>query len=246
MPEGLDIILLLAGAFLAGIVTGLTGFGTALTAMALWLYLLPPVLAAPLVAFCSLASHLFTVRTIWPDMDVRSAMPFVIGGLVGIPGGVWLLTWISADFFKLAVGTVLIAYPLFMLLARTPPAITGHGRMGALAVGVVSGVCGGFAGLSGPVLVVWSQLCRWSKRRARSVLQLINMVILGIAVFAYGLRGLVGVELLKLVVLCAPATLCGSWIGLRLYQRIDQESFTRLVLVLLIASGLGLMLPRVL
>ena len=34
MPDGLDIVLLLAGAFLAGIVTGLTGFGTALTAMA--------------------------------------------------------------------------------------------------------------------------------------------------------------------------------------------------------------------
>ncbi len=246
MPEGLDIILLLAGAFLAGIVTGLTGFGTALTAMALWLYVVTPVLAAPLVAFCSLASHLFTLRKIWPDMDVRAAMPFVIGGLLGIPGGVWLLTQASPDMFKLAVGAVLIAYPLFMLLARTPPAITGHSRAIQYAVGVASGVCGGFAGLSGVVLVVWSQLRHWSKQRARSVLQLINMVILGIAVVAYSLRGLVNVELLKLVALCAPATLCGSWIGLRLYQRIDQASFTRVVLMLLIASGLGLILPRVL
>ncbi len=246
MPEGLDIILLLAGAFLAGIVTGLTGFGTALTAMALWLYAVTPILAAPLVAFCSLASHLFTVRKIWPDMDVRAAMPFIMGALVGIPGGVWLLTWISADLFRLAVGVVLIVYPLFMLLARTPPTLAGRSRAAELGVGVASGVCGGFAGLSGPVLVIWSQLCRWSKRRARSVLQLINMAILAIAVIAYGVRGLVSAELLKLVVLCVPATLCGSWIGLRFYQRIDQESFTRVILVLLIASGLGLMLPRIL
>ncbi|MEM1200845.1 MAG: sulfite exporter TauE/SafE family protein [Pseudomonadota bacterium] len=246
MPEGLDIILLLVGAFLAGIVTGLTGFGTALTAMALWLYVVTPVLAAPLVAFCSLASHLFTVRKIWPDMDVRAALPFVIGGLLGIPGGVWLLTKIPADMFKMVVGTVLIAYPLFMLVARTPPAITGQNRVIAYAVGLASGVCAGFAGLSGPVLVIWSQLCRWSKERARSVLQLINMAILGVAVVAYGVRGLVSMELLTLVVLCVPAALCGSWIGLRLYQRIDQASFTRAVLVLLIASGLGLILPRAL
>ncbi|MEM8648512.1 MAG: sulfite exporter TauE/SafE family protein, partial [Pseudomonadota bacterium] len=156
------------------------------------------------------------------------------------------LTQVSADMFKMVVGAVLIAYPLFMLVARTPPAITGQNRVIAYAVGLASGVCAGFAGLSGPVLVIWSQLCRWSKERARSVLQLINMAILGVAVVAYGVRGLVSMELLTLVVLCVPATLCGSWIGLRLYQRIDQASFTRAVLVLLIASGLGLILPRAL
>ncbi|NNF78540.1 MAG: sulfite exporter TauE/SafE family protein [Rhizobiales bacterium] len=246
MPGGTEIVLLLAGAFLAGIVTGLTGFGTALTAMALWLYAITPLLAAPLVAFCSLASHLFTVRKIWPDMDLRAAAPFVLGGLAGIPGGVWLLTQLSPDNFKLAVGAVLIAYPVFMLAARKPPTIGQAGRPAELAIGAISGICGGFAGLSGAILVIWSQLCRWSKKRARSVLQLINMIILMIAIVAYGIRGLVSAELLTLVALCVPATLCGSWIGLRLYQKIDQESFKRVVLALLIASGLGLTLPRLL
>ncbi|MCP5082278.1 MAG: sulfite exporter TauE/SafE family protein [Alphaproteobacteria bacterium] len=246
MPGGTDIILLLAGAFLAGIVTGLTGFGTALTAMALWLYAITPVLAAPLVAFCSLASHFFTVRRIWPDMDFRAAAPFVLGGLAGIPGGVWLLTRLSPDNFKLAVGAVLIIYPVFMLATRKPPSVGLATRPAELVIGVVSGICGGFAGLSGPILVIWSQLCQWSKQRARSVLQLINMMILMIAIVAYAIRGLVSTELLTLVALCVPATLCGSWIGLRLYERIDQESFKRVVLALLIASGLGLMLPRLL
>lgn len=246
MPEFIDIILLLVGAFLAGIVTGLTGFGTALTAMAFWLYAVSPVLAVPLVALCSLASHSFTVRKIWPKMDFRAAMPFVLGGLAGIPIGVWLLTRVSPDVFKLAVGAVLIAYPVFMLAAKSPPAIAGNSRSLDAAIGVVSGFCGGFAGLSGILLVIWSQLCRWSKHKARSILQLINMTILAIAIVVYGFRGLVTSELLFLAALCAPATLCGSWIGLRLYERIDQESFTRVVLALLIVAGLGLILPRLL
>ncbi len=87
MPEAIDIILLLAGAFLAGIVTGLTGFGTALTAIAFWLFAISPVLAVPLVAFCSLASHSFTLRKIWPQMDFRAALPFLLGGLLGFPEG---------------------------------------------------------------------------------------------------------------------------------------------------------------
>ncbi len=124
--------------------------------------------------------------------------------------------------FKLAVGAVLIVYPLFMLVVKKPPSITGGNPSIDAAVGVVSGFFGGFAGLSGIVLVIWSQLCRWSKHKARSILQLINMTILAIAIVVYGFRGLVSAELLKLAVLCAPATLCGSWIGLRLYERIDQ------------------------
>ncbi len=246
MPGGLDIALLLTGAFLAGIVTGLTGFGTALTAMALWLYAITPVLAAPLVAFCSLSSHLFTVRKIWPDMDFRAATPFVVGGVLGIPAGVWLLTILSPEMFKLLVGCVLIVYPLFTLLARKPPAIVQAPRLADGGIGVVAGICGGFAGLSGPILVIWSQMCQWSKQRARGVLQLINMIILLIAIAAYAFRGLITGELLTLVVLCVPATLCGAWIGLRLYQRIEQESFRRVVLALLMASGLGLILPRLL
>ncbi len=246
MPGGLDIALLLTGAFLAGIVTGLTGFGTALTAMALWLYAITPVLAAPLVAFCSLSSHLFTVRKIWPDMDFRAAMPFVVGGVMGIPAGVWLLTILSPEMFKLLMGGVLIVYPLFTLLAGKPPAIAQVSRLADGGIGVIAGICGGFAGLSGPILVIWSQMCQWSKQRARGVLQLINMIILLIAIAAYAFRGLITGELLTLVALCVPATLCGAWIGLRLYQRIEQESFRRVVLALLMASGLGLILPRLL
>ena len=246
MPDGIDTILLLAGAFLAGIVTGLTGFGTALTAMALWLYAVTPVLAAPLVAFCSLASHLFTVHKVWPHMDVLGALPFVLGGAVGIPFGAWLLTQASPDAFKLLIGCALIAYSLYMLAIKTPPAISHTSRPVEAGIGVASGICAGFAGLSGPVLVIWSQLCGWSKERARSVLQFINMALLMIAIVAYAHRGLVNGELLILVALCVPATLCGSWIGLRLYQKIDQESFRRVVLVLLILSGLGLTLPRLL
>ncbi len=246
VPGGLDIALLLTGAFLAGIVTGLTGFGTALTAMALWLYAITPVLAAPLVAFCSLSSHVFTVRKIWPDMNFRAAMPFVFGGVLGIPAGVWLLTKLSPDMFKLVVGIVLIVYPLFMLVAKKPPAIAQAPKFVDGGIGVIAGICGGFAGLSGPILVIWSQLCQWSKQQARGVLQLINMIILLAAIVAYAVRGLVTGELLTLVALCVPATLCGAWIGLRLYERIAQDSFRRLVLVLLMASGLGLIVPRLL
>ena len=44
------IFLLLVGALAGGFVTGLAGFGTALMALGIWLYVLPPSTAVTLLA----------------------------------------------------------------------------------------------------------------------------------------------------------------------------------------------------
>ena len=174
------------------------------------------------------------------------ALPYLAGALIGIPFGVWLLTRLEPSFFKLTVGFVLIGYPLFVLLVKSPPKLALHRFAPQSGIGLFSGICGGFAGLSGPVLVVWSQLSQWPKERARAVLQVINMSIFVVAIVTYSVGGLITAEVLKVVAICLPGTLAGAWIGLKLYQQIDQEAFRKVVLVLLIISGLGLILPRLL
>jgi hypothetical protein len=48
-----EALLVLAGALAGGLVNGLTGFGTALTALGIWLYAIDPAVASSLVIFCS-------------------------------------------------------------------------------------------------------------------------------------------------------------------------------------------------
>lgn len=246
MPELAEILLLLTGALAAGFVTGLAGFGTALTAMALWLYVVPPIVAAPLVAVCSLGVHLLTIRQILPGADVRSAVPYLLGALFGIPVGIWLLTYIEPDLFRVAVGLVLIAYPLYTLTSKAAPQLSSSSGSVSAGIGVVSGLMGGFAGLSGPPLVIWSQLCGWAKERARGLLQIINMTIFVVAIAGYGVRGLLSIELLTAAAICLPASLLGGWLGLKAYTRTDPELFRKIILFLLMASGLGLVIPRLL
>ena len=105
---------------------------------------------------------------------------------------------------------------------------------------------GGFASLSGPPLVIWSQLCGWAKERSRGLLQVINMTIFVVAIAGYGARGLLTADLLKTAAICLPASLLGGWLGLKAYRKTDPDTFRRIVLVLLICSGLGLVVPRLL
>ena len=79
--------LILAGAFAGGLVSGLTGFGTGITAMPFWLAATTPLLASPLVVVCSLVAQFQTLPAIWHAIDFRRARPFIIGGLVGVPLG---------------------------------------------------------------------------------------------------------------------------------------------------------------
>ncbi len=48
---------------------------------------------------------------------------------------------------------------------------------------------------------------------------------------------------MRLFLIGLPALLAGSWLGLRLYSRLDETGFRRVVLVLLLASGLALAAP---
>ena len=57
-----QIIIILAGALAGGLVNGLTGFGTALTAVGLWLFAIPPSVAAPLAILCSVVTQIQTLK----------------------------------------------------------------------------------------------------------------------------------------------------------------------------------------
>jgi uncharacterized membrane protein YfcA len=49
--------LLLFDALAGGFVSGLAGFGTALMALGIWLYVLPPSIVVPLVLICSIVAQ---------------------------------------------------------------------------------------------------------------------------------------------------------------------------------------------
>ena len=70
----------------------------------------------------------------------------------------------------------------------------------------------------------------------------------GVATFAMtalwiGAAGAVTTSVLKLFVLGLPFLLAGTWLGLRLYGRLSEAAFRRIVLILLLVSGVALIVP---
>lgn len=243
---GIVEILILAGALTGGFVSGLTGFGTGLSALPFWLIVLPPVLASPLVVICSIVAQLQTLPSIWHAIEWRRVLPFILGGLVGVPLGTALLALVSVQGFRLLVGFFLVGYCSFMLLRKAAPTLSWGGRGADALVGIGSGLLGGLAGLSGVLPTVWASLRGWSKLQKRGLFQVFNTSILSVALLSQLLGGIVTAEVWRLALIALPATLLGAWLGRRLYLRLGDNRFDQIVLLLLLLSGISIIVSSTL
>ena len=240
MLSNLDA-LVLAGALAGGFVSGLTGFGTGMTALPFWLFAVTPVVAAPLVVVCSLIAQVQTLPAIWHAIDFRRATPFIAGGLLGVPAGTLLLPYVSVVAFRLAFGALLVVYCSFLLVGQLRFQLRWGGRIADAVVGLGGGVLGGLAGLSGPLPTLWAGLRGWEKDARRGVFQAFNFSILTFALVSQTVAGLMTAELGRLVLIALPGTLAGAWLGRRVYSRLDTVKFDKVVLLLLLISGAALL-----
>src|ERR1700730_10762754 len=135
MLPPLALVLLLLGALAGGFVSGLAGFGTALMALGIWLYVVPPSIAVPLVLICSILSHTSTMPSFWRSIDFRLVWPFLIGGLAGVPLGTLLIAHADPRIFKVSVGVLMLVFPTALVFNRTPMALSFGGRLADATIG---------------------------------------------------------------------------------------------------------------
>ncbi|MCD7097196.1 sulfite exporter TauE/SafE family protein [Stenotrophomonas sp. MMGLT7] len=237
------------GAVVAGFVQGLSGFAFGLVAMSFWAWALDPRLAATLSVFGALLGQVVAAVTVRRGFDLKRLLPFVLGGLAGIPLGVALLPHLDMDRFKAVLGALLVLWCPAMLLARRLPRISAGGRVADGAVGLAGGVLGGIGGFTGTLPTLWCTLRGYDKDSQRAVIQNFNLSMLLVTMGTYLATGIVTREMLPLFAVVAPAMLVPTLLGARLYKGISEARFRQIVLGLLTASGAGLLassVPRLL
>jgi uncharacterized membrane protein YfcA len=228
---------LMGGALAGGFVSGLAGFGTALMALGIWLYVLPPPVAVSLVLICSIVAQTSTMPSIWRSIDFALVWPFLVGGVAGVPFGSMLVDHAEPRLFKLAVGVVLLVFPTALYFQRKPMALSFGGRAADAMIGFAGGVLGG---LAGPIPILWASVRGWGKDERRGIFQVFNWTILTAALCIQAGTGFITKEVMWLTLLVLPATIGGAWLGARAYHVLSDGNFRDVVLGLLFLSGVAL------
>jgi uncharacterized protein len=235
------VVAIVAGTCVGGFVSGVAGFAFALVSLGFWAWVIDPQLISPMAVFGSLVAQVLSLGAIRRGLEWRRLAPFLAGGVLGVPMGAALLQLVDPITFRLTVGAILVAYCSYVLLAPKLAPVELGGRLADACVGLVGGTMGGLAGLTGPAPTIWCALRGWDKDTQRSVFQTFNLTMQAIALVTYGLHGALTRPVLAMFGVMLPAIVLPVWLGARLYARIDERTFRRIVTVLLLLSGVLLL-----
>jgi uncharacterized protein len=237
----LDLAIFLLATFAAALVAGLAGFAFGLVAAAAWLHILTPLQTASLIIAFGLIVQGVAVWRLRHALQWGRLWPFLLGGLLGVPVGVVVLAWANPDYMRAGVGALLILYSVYGLVRPAMKPIHAGGAPADAGVGLLNGILGGATGLAGILVTIWCGLRGWPKDVQRTVFQPVGVAIFAMSAIVLGTNGALGADTIRLFAVGLPILLAGTWLGLKLYGRVDELQFRKVVLAVLLLSGVALL-----
>ena len=230
-----SLVVALFAAFLAGCVSGLTGFGLALISVPLLLFVYDPTTVVALTTVLSVAINVAVVWDSWREAHWRLVLALLPPAFVGVAAGVAVLRVVDPLYIRLGVGVLVVLSTLLLLReVRLPGAGT---RWGPVVVGSSSGALSTSTGLAAPPIVILLASRGLPKHafRSSSALYFLPMSIVGLV--ALVLWGLVDGGQLMLALALVPAAFLGKLLGTTLLTRVSEKTFHRTSLVFTLLTG---------
>lgn len=221
--------------FFAGLVQGLTGFGSALVAMPLFLLFLDARTAVPLSILNGLIITIYLCLQLKRHLDRRKIFPLLLGCLPGIIAGVYFLKRADNTWIKILLGILLVGYASFSL--KFKPRAIKMPSFGPYAAGFATGVIGSAFSAGGPPVIIYTMLAGWSKDSIKATLSGLFLITGILIAGAHWFSGLTNGLVLRYLAVSAIPVISGVWSGSRIYYRTTTESYIRIILFLLIGLG---------
>ena len=240
------ILYLVLGAAAGGFINGLSGSGTALFALGFYLVVLDPLRAVAIVALMSVLAGLQGLWIVRKDIIAhpKRLMRFLIPGLLGVPLGQTLLSMIDASALRIGIASMLILYGGYFGFRSALPAFSRRTPVLDVGIGLVGGILGGAASVSGAVLVIWLSMRPWTKSETRAVLQPFNVLILSTTVTMLFFRGAYDQQALTALLITVPTGLVAAQVGIAVFRALSDTAFRRLLILLTLLVGAGVLLSE--
>ncbi|HIE97039.1 MAG: sulfite exporter TauE/SafE family protein [Fuerstiella sp.] len=236
MIEVLTILIIV----LAGLIRGAFGFGDALVAMPLLALIVPTTTAAPTVALAALLISIVILVREWRYIEFTSTTVLTVSGLVAIPFGVQFLQNGDDRIVKAMLGIVVAGFAVWSLWR--PHRFSLKTDRSAPLFGILAGLLGGAYNTSGPPLVIYGTLRRWTPQQFRASLQGYCLLASVWTLTWHRAEGLLTHSILRQFCIAAPFIVLATVIGQRLTRDVANERFIRWIFVALVLVGTWLLL----
>jgi len=233
----------LSVAFFAGWVKGVVGFALPMIVISGLGSVMSPELALAGLILPTLAANAWQAlrhgfAAAW--LAVKRYKVFLSVGLVVMLLSAQLVPVLPANVMFLLIGLPIVLYALAGLAGRPLRLPKGQGSGSEAAIGGIAGFFGGISGVWGPPTVAMLTAQETEKHdqlRIQGVIYGLGAVAL---LGAHIGSGVLRLQTLPLSVILVVPALAGMYLGFQLHDRLDQVTFRRLTLFVLLIAGLNL------
>lgn len=236
MPDALDIFVFVCW-FAGGFVSGVSGIGGTMFAFPFLALAIPMHALIPLsclVCFfkdaCMIAMHVRFCRF--------DAMPWLLLGAVpGSFAGVYLLQICSGAVLQGAVGLLLLYYVYWQMTYRAAQGPVSHPQMLGAAAGFGAGLLGTAISFDGPPIGAYGLCMGWEPRVFLGTLGVFFVIRGSLTVILQATAGFYTPEVLGYALYGAPGVILGTLLAFPVAKRIPQETFRKVLLVIIGVAG---------
>lgn len=234
--------------FAGSLLQGYSGFGFGLLVLPLLLFLnfdFPAAVVMVIVG--SAVQKIIGVRYFRRYFKWIELKPLFILGVIGLPIGVFFLykaSFLGRDTVKQIIGFVILAALVLRWTGLAGKNKNIKEKWGYIA-GFFSGILNGFANIGGPPIVLWVLSHNWKNEKMRVMVIALSLTFvpfqLGIMSFVFGKRMIMPI-LYSLAMI--PSILIGTWIGLKLGDKLTEKRLIRFMeTLLLVIAVLAIVKP---
>jgi len=229
--------------FGAFVIRGMSGFGAGMIGIPLLAFVMPVHTAVSMFGLLVLVLFTFLSIRDWHDVVRGELKRLIVPTLLGVAGGVLLFKHLDNRLLLQLLAGFLIAYALYALAVHYfgLPEFTCSQRW-AYPVGFAGAFIDTlFGGGGGTLVVIYLHMRRVGRAPFRATVAALWLAEMIARVLGYGAAGYYAMDTLVLCALLLPLMGAGTWVGERLGNRISQESFSKLMALLLLIAGVSLL-----
>ncbi|KXK51420.1 MAG: sulfite exporter TauE/SafE family protein [Chloroflexota bacterium] len=235
MPDTVVVALIM---ILAGLIQGLTGFGSALVSMPVLVQTLGLAVAAPMFAVAVLFSEIAMMARYRHSFSVGRVWRLVAASVLLIPVGAAIGPRLPEAAILAILGVVVAGYGAYSLTRPHMPRIANP-RWSYL-FGGASGLLSGAFNTGGPPYVVYGATQGWTPSEFKANIQGAFIVNTPIVIASHALNGRYTPQVFEVAAVATVAMLGGLLAGMWLDRFISPQGFRRAVQIALIVLGLSL------
>ena len=231
-----ELIWISIAAFVAGLVRGFSGFGTAMVFLPVAAQFLDPVSALVCLMVMDMIGPIPNLPRAWRDSKRSELIKLVLAAAIILPFATFILTSMSPEFFRYTVSFVaLILLALLVLGVRYRGEFKNWMLYGA---GGLGGFLGGVSGVPGPpvIMIYMASENPPSVIRANNMLYLFMVDVVIISIFF--IRGFLAIPPIILgLIVSIPYTL-GNILGQKIFDPEREKIYRGVAYIIIAVSAL--------